>query len=263
MKLHRNEIMFLGYLALLAGVGLLVYRAASDLEMLASSYTSGGIADALHDIDSSLKTLTWLMGAVVLAGLAGIYPTIRRNAQEHGRLSEATEKLTKKTETFQHAALTDPLTGLQNRRYFDDALDEYCEEFNAIGRPLGIIVLDLDHFKNINDTYGHDVGDDVLRGVTRCLLDYTRYHDVVARIGGEEFAILAPNLDMRSLNKLADRIRMAISEIVFNVDNVSLRVTTSMGIALWDGAEPATEFVKRADLKLYQAKADGRNRVAA
>ncbi|MDZ7823189.1 MAG: GGDEF domain-containing protein [Ahrensia sp.] len=145
--------------------------------------------------------------------------------------------LAKKTETYQQAALTDALTGLQNRRYFDDALGQYLEEFKAIGHPLGVIVLDLDHFKYVNDTYGHDVGDEVLRSVTKSLLDYTRYHDVVARIGGEEFAILAPNLDQRALQRLADRIRVAISEITFQAEKVHFQGDSKQGYCAlgWNG----------------------------
>lgn len=263
MRLYRSEIIFLGYLMLLSAAALLTYLSVNDLGAILEVVDNPQVNSDLEGIRSYILSVCLILAVCVVAGVAGIYPTIRRDAREHGRLSEETQNLTKKTETFQQAALTDPLTGLQNRRYFDDALNQYLEEFAAIGHPLGMIVMDLDHFKKVNDTYGHDIGDDVLRGVTKCLLDYTRYHDVVARIGGEEFAILAPNLDARSLQRLAERICNAVSEITYQAENVSFRVTTSMGLALWDGAESASKFVKRADQNLYKAKTGGRNRAVA
>ena len=91
-----------------------------------------------------------------------------------------TVSLSARSETLEHAALTDGLTGMQNRRYFDDALKEYLEEFRRIEKPVGLMILDLDHFKQVNDTHGHDVGDEVLRAVASCLKE----HDALSRRGG-------------------------------------------------------------------------------
>ncbi|MGO4835562.1 GGDEF domain-containing protein, partial [Rhizobiaceae sp. 2RAB30] len=154
-------------------------------------------------------------------------------------------------------------TGMQTRRYFDDALREYITEFRRIDRPVGLMVLDLDHFKQVNDTHGHDVGDDVLRAVAGCLKDLTRYHDVVARLGGEEFAVVAPNMDNDQLAKLAERIRKAIAGTAVLTGNVRLKITTSMGLAVWNGEETAEDLYRRADKLLYEAKRLGRNRICA
>lgn len=264
MKLHRSEIVFIGYLTMLVVASVLAFVAADKWATIAGSIDSE--ASIAQEIQVALvfENAVWMVLVVALIfGVVGLYPVIRESAREHGRLSEVTQHLAKKTETFQQAALTDALTGLQNRRYFDDALVHYLDQFSAIGLPVGLIAMDLDHFKKVNDTYGHDVGDAVLRGVTKCLLDYTRFHDVVARMGGEEFSILAPNLDQVALQRLADRIRVAISEITFESDNVRFRVTTSMGVTLWDGSESAAAFLKRADRNLYRAKTTGRNRAVA
>src|SRR5690606_18938254 len=182
---------------------------------------------------------------------------------EEGKLRAMTESLSARSESLEHAALTDALTGTQNRRFFDDALREYLAEFRRIDKPVGLMVLDLDHFKLINDTHGHDVGDKVLREVARCLKDLTRYHDVVARLGGEEFAIVAPNMNQEALVKLAERIRKAISALAVDAGNVRLKITTSVGLAVWNGKETADDFYRRADKMLYQAKRLGRNRVCA
>jgi diguanylate cyclase (GGDEF)-like protein len=125
------------------------------------------------------------------------------------------------------------------------------------------MVLDLDHFKQVNDTHGHDVGDEVLRAVAGCLKDLTRYHDVSARLGGEEFAVLVPNMDDAQLMKFAERIRKAIATMPILSGNVRLKITTSVGLAVWDGRETAEDFYRRADKQLYHAKRAGRNQVSA
>ncbi len=174
-----------------------------------------------------------------------------------------TESLSARSLTLEQAALTDSLTGMQNRRYFDDALKEYLDEFRRIDRPVGLMILDLDHFKQVNDTHGHDVGDEVLRAVADCLKDMTRYHDVVARLGGEEFAVVAPNMDAELMTRFAERIRKAISGMAIVSGNVRLKVTASVGLAVWDRKESPETLFRRADQQLYEAKKSGRNRVCA
>jgi diguanylate cyclase (GGDEF)-like protein len=174
-----------------------------------------------------------------------------------------TETLSARSLKLEYAALTDALTGMQNRRYFDDALKEYLGEFRRIQKPVGLMIVDLDHFKQINDTHGHDIGDEVLRAVASCLKDMTRYHDVVARLGGEEFAVVAPNMDADTLVRFAERIRKAMAGMVIVSGNVRLKVTASVGLAVWDRKESAETLFRRADQQLYQAKKTGRNRVCA
>lgn len=204
-----------------------------------------------------------LTGLGVVCGALLIYPTIARAAVEQGNLRRMTETLSVRSQSLEHAAATDGLTGMHNRRYFDDALREYLAAFRRIGKPIGMIVLDLDHFKQVNDTHGHDVGDEVLRQVAGCLQEFTRYHDVVARLGGEEFAILSPNIGQRQLVDLAERIRRAVAQLAIPTGNVTVRVTISAGVAIWDGKETGESLYRRADTQLYDAKRSGRNRVSA
>lgn len=253
MRFHKAEIAFFVMLAMMAGAGFMSYFLLQDIGAEAFS----------PQVTTRLTMILALLGAATVFGLVFLYPMIRREFNRADKLHTMAENLSARSESLEHAALTDGLTGMQNRRYFDDALDEYLTEFSRIKKPLGMMILDLDHFKLVNDTHGHDVGDEVLRRVAQCLQEFTRYHDIVARLGGEEFVIVAPNLSEANITRLADRIRVAISDLTINTGNVSLKVTVSIGIAIWDSIESGEDFYRRADKKLYNAKRSGRNRVCA
>ncbi|MCU0831567.1 MAG: GGDEF domain-containing protein [Rhizobiaceae bacterium] len=259
MRLHRSELSFLILIALNVCVALGLYVGLSSLGGLSGPNAAGILAQLNYILVGSLS----ILAAATLFGLAVVFPAIRHQVRKEDTLQNLTQSLEARSETLEHEALTDALTGMHNRRYFDDAVNEYLDQFRRIDKPVGLMILDLDHFKKVNDTYGHDVGDEVLRQVARCLQEFTRYHDVVARLGGEEFAIVAPNMNREGLFKLADRIRNAVSSLNIRSGNVHLRVTMSIGIAIWDHRETAEDLYKRADMQLYQAKRTGRNRVCA
>lgn len=262
MRFDKAELAFFLFMLVLLMTGGVLFAGY----MIVSGGLSAPSVEALVSLERVYDLLLAagsLIGAALLIGLLLIFPLIRNQVREQGKLREMTQTLSARSDSLEHAALTDALTGMQNRRYFDDALKEYLEEFRRIGKPVGLMVLDLDHFKSVNDTHGHDVGDEVLRRVAQCLKDFTRYHDVAARVGGEEFAVVAPNMDLEILQKFAERIRKAISELVIESGNVRLKVTSSFGLALWDGRETSDAFYKRADKMLYKAKTTGRNRVCA
>ena len=226
-------------------------------------YTSRKADQSVAYLSKLLFATGVLLATALFFGIFFIFPLIRTQVKEEGKLRAMTVSLSARSETLEHAALTDGLTGMQNRRYFDDALKEYLDEFRRIDKPVGLMIFDLDHFKQVNDTHGHDVGDEVLRAVAGCLKDMTRYHDVVARLGGEEFAVVAPNMDHDMLVRLAERIRKGIAAMPILSGNVRLKITASVGLAVWDRKESAEEFFRRADKQLYQAKRQGRNRVSA
>ncbi|MCD2471903.1 GGDEF domain-containing protein [Jiella sp. MQZ9-1] len=152
---------------------------------------------------------------------------------------------------------------MHNRRFFDEALKHYVAEFSKIGKPLALLMIDLDHFKAINDTYGHDVGDEVLRSVAFCLFELTRFHDVVARFGGEEFAIIAPDLSEDETFRFAERLREKIAAQQIHVGPSAIRITASLGCTIALPQDNPTTILKRADGQLYEAKRAGRNRVAS
>jgi len=256
MRFHKAELFFF-LLMFLVGI-------SGVFALAAFSAATGGIVVGGKETAANFSFMAAVLaGLSVVCGCLLVYPIMSRGLRERGKLQKMTETLSVRSLTLEHAAVTDGLTGLYNRRYFDDALAEYLEAFGQIGKPIGMVILDLDHFKIVNDTHGHDVGDKVLRKVAECLQVFTRYHDVLARLGGEEFAILSPNITERQLYNLSDRIRQAVSELHIPHGNVELKVTVSAGLAIWDGVEPGEELYRRADKQLYEAKRQGRNRVCA
>ena len=263
MSFHKSESAFFVIIGVILAAGVVTFHAFSVI--------NSGLVPDVADVHAGdfeyLRKLLFATGVLLVTamffGIFFIYPLIRRQATEEGKLRRMTASLSAKSLTLEQAALTDGLTGIQNRRYFDDALKEYLAEFKRIDKPIGLMILDLDHFKQINDTHGHNIGDEVLKSVARCLKELTRYHDVVARLGGEEFAVIVPNIDGELLQKLAERIRRAISALPITSGNVRLAITTSVGLAIWDRRETAEKLVERADKMLYEAKRLGRNRVCA
>jgi len=162
---------------------------------------------------------------------------------------------------LQEAALLDPLTGIPNRRY---AMDRIQQEWSAAGRsarPLACMLIDVDHFKRINDTYGHDVGDIVLQRVADVLKHTARTPDVICRIGGEEFLVICPDTDASAAGLCAERLRNAAGAMRIAVGNVTLQITISVGVAAMDSAMPGPDsMIKAADQAVYAAKQSGRNR---
>jgi two-component system cell cycle response regulator len=175
-----------------------------------------------------------------------------------------TERLRDNMQMSIEMAITDALTGLYSRRYMESHLSTLIEQAAGRNKPLSVLIVDIDYFKAINDTHGHDAGDDVLREFALRLKKSIRGIDLACRYGGEEFVIVMPETDMAVATVVAERLRRRIATEPFSVgqDRGKIEVTISIGIAAINGAEDAAPaLLKRADQALYRAKRDGRNRV--
>jgi len=165
-------------------------------------------------------------------------------------------------ERLSKLATTDALTEISNRRHALDILDTMVVRANRKSEPLGVIMIDIDHFKSINDCQGHPVGDVVIKEVARLLSGCAREYDLVARFGGEEFLVLCDNSDAEGTEVIAQRIRESVEQHVFGFPGGELRATISLGVfAAVPGTRSGTDMVRLADKALYLAKMNGRNRV--
>jgi two-component system, cell cycle response regulator len=182
------------------------------------------------------------------------------------RRKRYTERLRDNVQMSIEAAITDALTGLHNRRYMETHLASLVEQAHARGKPLTVLVLDIDFFKKVNDTHGHDAGDDVLREFAVRLKKSIRGIDLACRLGGEEFVVVMPDTDMEVAAMVAERLRRRIAADPFPIHKGERKVpvTISIGLAALTGPDDnAANVLKRADQALYKAKRDGRNRVVA
>mgnify|MGYP006295516867 CR=1 FL=1 len=162
-----------------------------------------------------------------------------------------------------HEANTDQHTGCYNKSYFNNRIAMEVKKSKVTGNPLSLIIFDLDHFKHLNDTYGHDAGDYVLKEVAGLIRkNGVREHDIFARYGGEEFVILLPKTNLKQSFEIAERLRKLIEQHDFVYDEQTLPVTASIGVADYrQGVTTGTELFKRADQAVYKSKEGGRNQV--
>jgi len=170
------------------------------------------------------------------------------------------EELNKSVEEAREQAFKDALTGLNNRNAFDTKLKQEYLRWDRYGFPMSLIVLDIDFFKNVNDTYGHLAGDKVLQVIGRLMKTATREVDFAARYGGEEFVVLLPETDTKSAYKVAEKIRKMVEKKPFHSGDSQVTVTISAGIASFVKGDKRKDPFARADDALYRAKREGRNR---
>jgi two-component system cell cycle response regulator len=171
-------------------------------------------------------------------------------------------RITSLVEEAQRLATVDPLTGLLNRRAFLGSLDLELERSRRLGYPVSVLLVDIDHFKQLNDRHGHAFGDAVLASFGGALLRHLRKVDLVARWGGEEFVATLSGTDVRGAETVAERLRAAVAAIELRTpDGTKVGVTASFGVATWNRSEGRDSLIDRADRAMYEAKHGGRNRV--
>jgi len=226
---------------------------------------------SLEDVTFKIKTAETLedLGEVVTTIVKDTKRMLEKNHELELQLvtsSQQVSELRKNLDNVKKEAMTDGLTGLSNRKAFDKMIRDTVEEAENSASPLVLMMLDIDHFKNFNDTFGHQVGDQVLRLVARTLTDNVKGRDTAARYGGEEFAIILPETSLLAGIKVAEMLRRSVEnkEVVNKSSQESLgRITMSVGVAEYKAGESISDFIERADAALYTAKKSGRNRVEA
>lgn len=211
-----------------------------------------------NDLDQLISNITYQLvslSLLLIATIAFIYYRAVRMLREH-RLME---------EKLNFLANTDPLTQLCNRRRFMERLDGEISRFLRYSHPASLLIFDIDHFKKINDTYGHQTGDDVLRELAQSCKAVLRDNDLVGRYGGEEFIVFLPETDREHAMQVAEKLRTTVEEFSLPHSDTRLSVTISVGVAPFPRSATLTkdEIIRQADAALYEAKNSGRNRVAS
>jgi diguanylate cyclase (GGDEF)-like protein len=184
----------------------------------------------------------------------------RLNAELESIVAERTRELVEKNRELEVLSVTDRLTGLYNRRKLDEVLDEELIRCRRYAQEFAVIIMDIDHFKLVNDSYGHHVGDTVLQAMAQILRERTRDADALARMGGEEFVIVCRHSKIDAAVETAERVRAAIAAHDFPGVGT---VTASFGVAACCEGDTTENLLERADAALYRAKGAGRNRVEA
>ncbi len=224
-----------------------ISKGGSRLEELSSEVSSNDIKNILNMIMREVESLKDVNRKF-----------IRKLEEQRDEI----EKLKAELKRAKEEANIDPLTGLRNRRSFERALAEFFRDYGKFGYPFSVIVLDLDNFKRINDTYGHMAGDKVLKEIGNILKNYLRAKDVPARTGGEEFAIILPGITKEEAMKVAERLRKVIANYTVDYEGIKINPTASFGVAeVSQGVSSAEDVLKRADENLYKAKSAGKNMV--
>jgi len=238
--------------------------------MVSEARTSAGeYGESLGSVSSKLQSAKSIedLGEIVAAIVSDTKKMVEKNQDLEVQLVNSSKQVTElrnNLDTVRKEALTDGLTGLLNRKAFDKQIIECIAECKEFGTPLVFMLLDIDYFKKFNDTYGHQVGDQVLRLVARTLTDNVKGRDFAARYGGEEFAIILPDTPISAGVKVAEILRKSVEskEVVNKASNEHLgRITLSIGLAEYTPGEEIPALVERADQALYEAKRAGRNRV--
>lgn len=226
---------------------------------------AGALGEFSHDIAgaTSLEDL----GDIVISIVDNTRRMVEKNHELEIQLGNSSKQVTElrhSLDSVRREAMMDALTGLLNRRAFDRQMAESVKEAEETDTPLSMLMLDVDFFKSFNDTYGHQVGDQVLRLVARTLVENVKGRDIVARYGGEEFVIILPETPQSGAVRVAEALRKSIEskEVINKTSHEQLgRITLSIGVAEHRAGKPVDDVVARADGALLEAKKTGRNRV--
>ncbi|MES2072766.1 MAG: diguanylate cyclase [Pseudomonadota bacterium] len=263
----KQELEFLASVrdALLIGGSCAVLLALGLGLLLASglSRSLSGLTLAVRAMQGgSLLQRVPVQGRDEVATLASAFNQMSEElAKSHAELNATHQTIMQQSEQLKELSIRDALTGLYNRRHFDEQAGSLYHQAIRHGRPLSMVIADIDHFKRINDQFSHATGDAVLRQVSAILRHHVRQSDLVARYGGEEFVIALPETSLPQAAALCNKLRDLIEGFPWHEIHVGLKVTMSMGVYADLAADNAEAMLQKADALLYQAKESGRNRV--
>jgi diguanylate cyclase (GGDEF)-like protein len=223
---------------------------------------AGILGGLLITVLGALAMLSIGLGRRLRREIVGHQETVEQLRSANMQLRLQLDEIHQLQERLKEQAIRDPLTGLHNRRYLDETLPRELARAKREGYPLSIIMVDLDRFKQVNDTYGHPAGDEVIKALSAILKTGTREGDVACRYGGEEFVVALPRMDLEGARARGDEWRAAIAGSSIRHGELTLNVTLSAGVAAFpDHGHEIDTLVQCADLALYLSKHDGRNRV--
>lgn len=242
----------------LSSLAFMLGKPWSHMWWLAHAIFAGGFFLLSYGVVQALETTR---------SFAAIYSQqdlMNRLSESMARTESALQELRRTNQKLEYMSATDPMTGASNRRQFIAQVEREIMRAERDGMPFCMLALDIDNFKNINDAYGHQIGDEVLRGVVRQCLDAIRPSGGLARVGGEEFMALLPEMPLEGARMTAERMRSAIASAPFGLDSKRVQVTVSVGVAQY-GVDGGTvdALLRAVGERLYQAKREGRNRVVA
>lgn len=259
IMLNSMSVIFIVYLAFLVPcwLSLMVYIFFASGFLTPQDAMICGVAVTIFGIlligsSSSIARLTRMF----FLGKFELDEALAETRESHQREMALSRQLAEQ-------ARRDVLTGAYNRRHLAEQLDYQVSAFMRSGQPFSLVLVDIDHFKRINDQHGHDVGDVVLKGATRVMTDALREIDIFGRWGGEEFLCILPQTDHQEAMACAERLRLQLTQARLGEASTALQVTASFGVATAQPGDGADDVVKRCDLALYRAKSEGRDRVVA
>jgi diguanylate cyclase (GGDEF)-like protein len=220
------------------------------------------LTDALHNLSSGNKNIYFktVNKKDAIGRMERAYNHLRRSLIKADYTNILMELQELKTQKYERLSEEDPLTGIYNRRAFMRTIRYEVDQAHKNHQPLALLVLDLDHFKQVNDTYGHETGDLLLKYFVKYTKELIRTSDIFARVGGEEFALLLPNTSREGAQTLAEKIVNEIASL--NLDDIAhgLQITVSIGVVQLEEEMDLQMLLKKADIYLYEAKRNGRNR---
>lgn len=236
-----------------------------DTEMLRSLSTIQYEVTFQTADQGAVESLYWSRGFDVpetgSRGLLGEIVDISAEKKTQNALAQSIRALEVLMQDAKDASNTDPLTKLYNRHVMTDEVPLVIQNAETVGRPVCTLLIDIDHFKHINDTYGHPFGDEVLQRFTQILKETFRHQDIAARYGGDEFILILPGSTLNQARTSAERLRKAVCEKLLLPDDTP--VTISIGVAQWRPGDTLSTFITRADEALYCSKRSGRNQVSS